>query len=212
MIINIRGTSGSGKSHLVRSLMECYDSRLRVMQDGRKQPIGYLLDSSVSGRRLAIPGHYETDCGGCDTITNMEQIFQEVRVAHRVGYDVVFEGLLVSADIQRTLALHTEGLPLLVIALSTPLEECLASVNSRREGAFQRRLERVRAENFAKQRMGHKLLPEPTPRGEVNPRNTESKYRGVQSSMKRLQEAGVRAEWAPRDTALKILKIELGLA
>lgn len=180
MIINIRGTSGSGKSHLVRSLMELYGSRSRVMEEDRRQPIGYVLNNG--GRSLAVLGHYETPCGGCDTIPKMDKIFQLVRDSHNNGMDVVFEGLLISADIKRTLALHEEGLPLKVVALDTPIEACLAGINDRRST-----------------RMGDKYTP-------VNPKNTESKFKGVKSSMAKLQEAGVAASWASRADALNIVR------
>lgn len=176
MIINIRGTSGAGKTHLVRRIMELYDNKVVFRETGekRKQPLGYIL-TSKGKKSVALIGHYESPCGGCDTITEMERIFNIVRKAHENGHHVIYEGLLISADIKRTAALHEEGLPLTVIALSTPLEECLASVNARRAARG-------------------KMEP-------VNPKNTESKHKGVQQSMRRFQERGVPSEWHDRDGA-----------
>ena len=73
------------------------------------------------------------------------------------------------------------GGELLVIALDTPLELCLSSVNERR---------------WAKN-------PDKPP---VNPKNTESKFKGTKMSVKRLQEAGVNCEWHNRDTAFNRLE------
>jgi hypothetical protein len=210
MIINIRGTSGSGKSTLVRKVMECYPIKSRVKEEGRKQPIGYILAKALH-KPLALVGHYETDCGGCDTINNMDDIYNRVRLADKAGYDVLFEGLLISADANRAVALHTDALPVLVIALNTPLEQCLASVNQRRREAWERRIEAINAENDALDAAGRKLRPVPEYKGDVNPKNTMSKFAGVKSSMKRLEAAGVANVWLSRDEALARIKQEFAL-
>lgn len=184
MIINIRGTSGSGKSTLVRRVMELYGGpKVVYREEGRKQPIGYALHRAqgVPGRPLGLIGHYETACGGCDTVPKMDRIFELVREAHANGMDVLFEGLLISADFNRTYALHADGLPLLVVGLDVPLDVCLDSVNQRR---------------WAKN-------PNKPP---VNPKNTESKWKGTKNTMKKLQEHGVDARWADREGAFKIIR------
>ena len=180
MIINVRGTSGSGKSTLVRRIGDLYERRFPAKVANRRQPIGYIF-TRPEGRSLAVIGHYETPCGGCDTITDQDEIYQRVRDSHAAGLDVLYEGLLISADANRCVALHTDGLPLKVLALDTPLELCLSSVNERR-----------RAKNPDKP--------------DVNPKNTESKFKGVKSSMKRLEAAGLDARWASRDGAFDLIK------
>lgn len=170
MIINIRGTSGSGKSTLVRSIMGRYATCESYRIKGRKQPIGYVCSDVYEGveKPLGIVGHYETACGGCDTIPTMDMIFDLVRKSHKLGYNVIFEGLLISADHKRTLALHQEGLPLSVISLEkVDLETCLASVN-------ERRMARLGPEKF-------------TP---VKEKNTTSKHRGVIKSTEGLERDG----------------------
>lgn len=196
MIINIRGTSGSGKSTLVRNVMALYNQKLNVKQSGRKQPIGYILSNkdsySMAGKApLALVGHYETDCGGCDTIANMDEIYENVRQAHKAGMDVLYEGLLISADANRVIALHTDGFPVRVVALNTPLDVCLDSVNHRR-----------RNNAMAKGREY---------KGDVNPKNTTSKFAGVKSSMKRIEAAGIPCSWETRNTALELIKREFNL-
>lgn len=194
MIINIRGTSGSGKSTLVRDLMAMYGRQTSFKEEGRKQPIGYVCDpvQDGSGRdihSLAVVGHYETACGGCDTINKMERIFDLVRQSHRDGLNVIYEGLLISADVNRTQALHDEGMPLTVVGLDkVPIELCLSSVNGRR-------LARVGPEKF-------------TP---VKEKNTRSKFRGVYLSMDRLRAAGVKVESCDRDEAMAVIRREFGL-
>lgn len=187
MLINIRGTSGSGKSHIARAVMK--DLRLKgyskcdVKEEGRKQPIMHWF-TKEGCRPVAFLGHYNTPCGGCDTIPKMERIFNLVRKCHRGGADAVFEGLLISADIQRTLELHEEGLPLLVCELDTPLDVCLESINSRR------RARKPDAED-------------------VNPKNTESKHKGVKSSIKKLRSADVECFTGDRDQVLARVLEEL---
>ena len=185
MIINIRGTSGSGKSTLVRRVLECYESKSVFREEKRKQPIGYLYHRT-GGKSLAVIGHYESPCGGCDTIPKMEKIFDLVRQSYAAGHDVIFEGLLISADVKRTMELFSEGLPLKVIALDTPIEVCVESINLRR-----------RAKNPDKE--------------DVNPKNTESKHKGVKGSMVKFEAAGMNAVFASRDEAFNIIKQELNL-
>lgn len=193
-IINIRGTSGSGKSTLVRRVMELYETKAAVrLKEGRKQPIGYILSKSMHNA-LALVGHYETDCGGCDTIANMDEIYANVRQASFANMDVLFEGLLISADANRIIQLHKDLLAhttVRVIALDTPLELCIESVNNRRRGAAERK--------------GRDY------KGDVNPKNTTSKFAGVKSSMKRIEAAGVPCSWESRDSAFELIKREFRL-
>lgn len=187
MIFNIRGTSGSGKTTLIRKLTEEYPTRTVFRREGRKQPIGYVYHRE-GGRSLAIVGHYETACGGCDTIASMDDIFDLVRQSAAAGHDVVFEGLLISADVNRTVAVHEwakeRDIEMRVIALDTPLDLCIESINLRRRAK------------------------DPT-KPDVATKNTESKFKGVAQSMKRLEAAGVTAVTLSRDDALVHLKLAL---
>jgi hypothetical protein len=185
MIINVRGTSGSGKSTLVRRILENYKTKTTYRVEKRKQPIGYVYHRP-EGKSLAVIGHYETPCGGCDTINDTFEIFRLVRESHKAGYDVLFEGLLISADVNRVGALHLEGLPLLVIALQLPIEDCLQAVNERR------RMRKPNAEN-------------------VNPKNTTTKHRGVILSIERLRSLGVNCESLNREDAYNRVKKEFYL-
>jgi hypothetical protein len=168
-IINIRGTSGSGKSTLARMVMALYESRVRVRAPDRRQPIGYVYIRPEGARpSLAVVGHYETPCGGADTVPSLDKVFSLVRESAALGYDVLFEGLLVSAEFNRTAAL-LDLAPLHqlhVVHLDLPLQMCLDSVNARRQ-----------AKSPGK--------------GGVNPKNTMSKHQGARSSSRRLAAAGV---------------------
>jgi hypothetical protein len=78
-----------------------------------------------------------------------------------------------------------------VIALNTPLELCLESVNHRRRNAAM-----VKGRDY---------------KGDVNPKNTTSKFTGVKSSMKRIEAAGVPCSWESRDSAFERIKQEFKL-
>lgn len=195
MIVNVRGTSGSGKSTLTRAVMERYPVRTRVKVAGRKQPIGYIMSGAKeAGTDKALPplyvvGHYETPCGGCDTIPSLDTIRDHVRQAAEQGMDVFFEGLLISSEFNRTLALAQEyGQDMLVVELDLPLQECLDSVNGRR-----------RAKRGAD-------APG------VNPKNTESKWKGTRSTVNKLEAAGVKVRRGGREAALGFVLEHLGHA
>lgn len=190
VIINIRGTSGSGKSTLVRNICDLYDGKIAYRVEGRKQPIGYVYHKA-GHKSLAVVGHYETDCGGCDTISGMDRIYDLVRQSADAGHDVIFEGLLISAEVNRTAQLHHDGYDLAVIHLDLPIEMCLDSVNSRRE---------AKAERTGK--------PKPGP---VNPKNTESKHKGSRQSVKRLREQGVNCHVGERTSGYAMARKLLGI-
>lgn len=185
MIINLRGTSGSGKSTIARQLMSCYGPRTAFYRSGRRQPIGYVLDHPIDaqeGRKLAVVGHYETACGGCDTLPSYEVVTDLVKSSHNMGYDVFFEGLLVSGDAKYTGAMFQDGYPLHVLGLDLDPNFCVESVNMRR-----------RAKN-----------PE---KGPVNPKNTLAKVRCMHLSMERLKAIGVPTEmFTERSAAFSRIK------
>jgi predicted kinase len=211
MIVSIRGTSGSGKSTLVRDVMSLYPQKSRIMIKDRARPIGYLL--SGRERTLFVVGHYETACGGCDTIPVVDDIYDMVRRAHEEGHNVLFEGLIISAEYKRMAALHSDGLPLEVLVLDTPIEECLAGINARRRADLERRTALAREYNREREeraesagRKPPKPRPMPEYRGDVDPANTISKMRGIENTMKRLLEDGVSIARFDREAAGSRLK------
>ncbi len=128
MIINLRGTSGSGKSTIVRTLMKMYD-RVEPTEECQRI-VGYTCFRA--GNPLYVVGRYTTPCGGCDTLNGMDYIYNFIHTAAGAGKDVIFEGLIVASDTKRCIALK-EKWPLLVIELSTPIDICLAGVQARRD-------------------------------------------------------------------------------
>lgn len=134
-VIQVRGTSGSGKSTAVRRFMESWapgwDS---VWSPGRKQPFGYV----AVGRPVAVLGHYESACGGCDTIGSARAVFDALGRLEPYSPQekvVVCEGLLLSEDVKWTVALKETPLDVRVLFLTTPLGRCLDNIRTRRAAA-----------------------------------------------------------------------------
>lgn len=192
MIVNIRGTSGSGKSTIVRRVMDIIAHGMVELEpvtvEGRKRPIMYRANGAGPMRRsLSILGHYETACGGCDTIPSFDRVYELVRQEADQGRDVLFEGLLLSAEIARCQALHDDLYPLVVVAIDLPVEQCIESVNARRQ-----------AKSPGK--------------GPVNPKNTEAKHRQTRRAVERLAAGGVLTKLvSSRDSALEEVIRSLGL-
>lgn len=119
MIIQVRGTSGSGKTTVVRKVKEELGKWKPFFREGRKKPLGYRRGGIV------ILGHYEIDCGGCDTIGSAPKVFEELQ---KLDFDIaITEGLLWSEDVKWTLQLKDPR----ALFLSTDPEECLRRVTIR---------------------------------------------------------------------------------
>lgn len=189
MIINLRGTSGAGKSHIVREVMLRYNSRVSSFIEGRRQPIQYRLESEVpSIAPLIVLGHYESPCGGCDTIHSLDQIFELAKKASSTGANVLFEGVMMYSEVTRTVAfdkqLKSEGKKLSVVCLDTPLSVCLKGIQDRRSarGNFQT----------------------------VNPKNTKAKWDRMKVVSGKLRAFGVETHWKTREDALAYVLSSFG--
>lgn len=190
MLLNIRGTSGSGKTHIVNELMRLYPDIKAVYNNDldhvpqyggpfrlpkqRKQPLYYLMHRA-GGRPAALLGHYERACGGCDTISSLDTIFGLAREHAEAGHDVIFEGLLVSAEFNRSDALFGD-FPHTVLRLATPMEQCVASIQSRRDARGDER--------------------------PLNPKNTLLKDKAIISTVRKLQANGRSVIFADRSEAM----------
>jgi thymidylate kinase len=127
VIVNIRGTSGSGKTTIVRKLMERFGS----------EPIR-LSDQKIEGHQLIrakarIVGRYNVASGGCDQIKTQEEVRERIKRYTAFGH-VVFEGLLISHLFSKWKEFAEQVAPIEVrfVYLTTPLEECLRRIRARR--------------------------------------------------------------------------------
>jgi hypothetical protein len=142
VIINIRGTSGAGKSHLVRLAMQL--GRCRPWFDGEndgrgdllgpREQVGYVLSAPIGP--VAILGRYDVPSGGCDDLMKRgggytrDQMYELIR-SQADGYHVLYEGLLI-AEVNRLVALQRDGHQVKVLHLCPPIEECIAAIYQRR--------------------------------------------------------------------------------
>jgi cytidylate kinase len=132
MVINVRGTSGSGKSTIVRGIME---KGIVVPIGAEKRPDGYIVQILGRERNLYVVGPYLTACGGCDAIATQDEICDRIRAYATLG-DVLLEGLLMANIFGRYAAIDRElnekGVHCIWGFLDTPLEVCIERVKGRR--------------------------------------------------------------------------------
>lgn len=129
-VVSIRGTHGSGKSTIVRKILDKYPNVPLIR--GKKRPDGYWLAPPTARREIFVVGPYHTACGGCDAIQPYSDILDLVSQAYSKGCDVLLEGALVSSS-YGTLGVLMNQLPDPVFAfLDTPLELCGKRIADRR--------------------------------------------------------------------------------
>lgn len=166
MIIQIKGTSGAGKTTLVKRFMQSVNSFgfTEGYIEGRRQPLYYTLNQD-NGKSIVILGHYEAPTGGCDNIKSIDQIFELVEDFHKLGCHVIFERLMITNDRNRIEALSNKYPGAVkLLCLNTPLEECKRSIEQRRLDAY----------NAKKN---------PPPLKPANHKNTEAKYNQFQRTL-----------------------------
>jgi hypothetical protein len=131
VIIQVRGTSGSGKSTVVSKVMQAIGDWDKVYVPPRKRPICYLHYREVAAKPILVLGHYEIACGGCDTIGSVPQVFAAMQSLVAWDYEhIICEGLLLSEDVKWSLPYKDN---LKAIFLTTPVDECLRRVTKRQE-------------------------------------------------------------------------------
>lgn len=184
MIVQIRGTSGSGKSTVMKSVMSKAGNSpwTPVHVSGRKRPLYYVY-RPLKGLPIIVLGHYESACGGCDTIGSARSIYElvdEIRKQFETS-SILMEGLLLSEDvkwtsqpkyIQETSAVY----------LDTDVEVCLKQIKHRRESVGNQK--------------------------ELNPNNTVNRIKTIERSRVKLIEAGMRCVvLSPKETVPFVLKL-----
>ena len=140
VIINIAGTSGSGKTHLIREFLSWVGEATCKPQyiAGRKPPIGYTF--GIEGVLFFLMGAYEdADTAGCDTIRDVVQIFDLIREKAK-RYHVIYEGLIVMNHTRGPQLAAEYGKEFVILQLDVPYATCVASINSRRSARGQGRL------------------------------------------------------------------------
>lgn len=146
VVVSIRGTHGSGKSTVVRKLMERSELVAIVgtpqSTTGKLKTRGYVLRVPGVLREVLVVGPYTTACGGCDAIVPYADIWPVINNhGLAMGRSVVFEGALVSSscgNIGRAMidaAKSSARVRAYFAFMDTPLKTCIQQVNARRAAA-----------------------------------------------------------------------------
>ena len=176
MIINIRGTSGSGKSTVVKRLMERCDIEDFTI-DGRKRPLMHICrPRNIDSPPLVAIGHYQTPTGGADTISEADYIFELVNESADEGSHVIYEGLMISSDVRRLIEAN-QNHKAMVSVLNTPIEQCIESIQERRTAKGNTKI--------------------------LNPANTVSKHAAILLQIPRFKRAGVELHHIDREQAFQ---------
>jgi hypothetical protein len=130
MLINVRGTSGAGKTTVVRALMASCPHKPIYGALGLRLPEAYKL---TLPHPVFVIGPYLTPCGGCDRIVPFALIPQLIEKYAQQGH-VLFEGMLLSTCFG-VIGQLMETRDSVVMFLDTPLDVCIARVQARRRAA-----------------------------------------------------------------------------
>lgn len=131
MIISLRGASGSGKSTLARTIFMQYQRHRLRYEEGRKKPY-YVIHGRDGVTNLVVPGHYEIDNGGVDTLRSLDAAYNIARWADTaMRYHVLMEGKCMSDGTTHVTALKLEKRDVRVVQLNVPISVCEASVQKR---------------------------------------------------------------------------------
>lgn len=129
MIINVRGTNGSGKSEAVRRAAEKLGGFGEpVFEPGLRKP-SYTLNREYN---LAILGHYGCQCGGADRL-RFSEVRDLVLRLHGEGWHVLFESMLFSVESKQTLLMYETIQDIRVIVLNVSPEQAIRNIYARRE-------------------------------------------------------------------------------
>lgn len=127
MILDIRGTNGSGKSYIPHRLIQEFDHA--EWHNEWNQHTGYYLKDL----NLYILGRYKTICGGCDGIKSPTEICYYLKQLFAMRGRVLYEGITVSHTFRRYSALaEKHGGDYRFIFLDTPRDVCEERVRARR--------------------------------------------------------------------------------
>lgn len=143
MIINIRGTNGSGKTHLVRELLGAGYTHVHLVNYAKQLKHSIKTEAvqgATRGDRIAV-GSYAPGCGGMDRIPSFSIQQDAVMAATKLpGIDIVLcEGVLCSTVAGSWLdffrGLQQPGEPVFIGYLDTPLELCLERIRERQRAS-----------------------------------------------------------------------------
>lgn len=134
-IVTVRGTNGSGKTYIAQQLITRLGRHASTLPLGPAGKLGgYVWEHPA---KVTVLGRYETATGGCDGFTWLnaaDEIEGLLLTQWQAGYNVFLEGLVVGAwalERYKRISRLTDK-SLVIIDLATSLDDCIASVMSRR--------------------------------------------------------------------------------
>jgi hypothetical protein len=133
MLINLRGTNGSGKSTVVRKFFErCQKSRELFGVLGPRRPEAYAVGLKGVTKPLYLIGPYQTPTGGVDALGLPVEGLIKLLEKYKAKGHVLFEGVVISTTFGALGNWMSEDHKnALVIYLDTSLEDCLSALGER---------------------------------------------------------------------------------
>jgi hypothetical protein len=137
LIVQLRGTHGSGKTSIVKHLLAQYNAEA-LYDTSKKKPkiLGYRFTSPKISRPVYVPGTYENACGGLDGCGTQEQQVELILKAYRYGHvlcvGVLSGGVSPAATFPRMLLEAVGAENYAMCFLDTPLQLCIDRVKARR--------------------------------------------------------------------------------
>jgi hypothetical protein len=128
MIVVIRGTNGSGKSHAIRAILK----RARVIKTGLMEGSTLIRLSSVARPILVIgPYRAERSMGGCDCIRRPFKIYDLIDHAIIQEWHVLLEGVVLAT--RPYIKYHKEGHDVRYAFFDPPIASCLEHIAKRQK-------------------------------------------------------------------------------
>lgn len=135
-LINIRGCNGAGKSTIPLLMLETDVNAFELIWrlGAKDQVFGTVFPSYNT---IAL-GKYRTNCGGLDTVKDTATIKTSVKIAWKLGYNILMEGVLASTVFQTYADLFEEmnntqayQREIIIFNIVPSLETCLSRVKKR---------------------------------------------------------------------------------
>jgi len=135
-IVNIRGTNGSGKTTVVRAIMNRWPTTVVETVETTRSVRPRVYKTETPAGPVFIFGSYEAECGGCDTIKHCANDLPILIRKYAEKGNVLFEGLLISgfySTIGESLAeQERSGKTVIFAFMDTPVEVCISRTERRR--------------------------------------------------------------------------------
>lgn len=131
VIIKLHGTSGSGKTTIVRELMKQGFS-VPLLNGANRKIEAYKTELPYLKEPLYVLGPYTAVCGGMDSLSDVNDHIRLLHTYSQLGH-VIYEGLLASEYYGRLGAASEQyGDNHIFAFLDTPIELCLERIAVRR--------------------------------------------------------------------------------